>query len=61
MPLAVPNLLNENSDPNNWFERSIVPGIAGHTGNDYIKNFIHYCREAGFDVVSYNWRPAGQA
>ena len=39
---------------------SIVPGIAGHTGNDYIKNFIHYCKEDGFNVVSYNWPGCGE-
>ena len=39
---------------------SIVPGIAGHTGNDYIKNFIHYCKEDGYNVVSYNWPGCGE-
>lgn len=39
---------------------SIVPGIAGHTGNDYIKNFVHYCKEDGFNVVSYNWPGCGE-
>lgn len=46
----------ENS---NFTQFSIIPGIAGHTGNDYIKNFIHYCKLQGYIIVSYNWPGCG--
>jgi len=32
-----------------------VPGIAGHSSNDYIKNFIHFCKNSGFKTVVFNW------
>jgi predicted alpha/beta-fold hydrolase len=33
----------------------IVPGIAGHSSNDYIKNFVHFCKLSGFRTVVFNW------
>lgn len=37
------------------FSFRIVPGIAGHSSNDYIKNFVHFCKQSGFRTVVYNW------
>lgn len=48
-----------NEDDNNERILCVFPGIAGHIDNDYIKNFIHYCKLEGFRVVVWNWPGCG--
>jgi len=40
----------------------IIPGIAGHYDNDYVKNFVHFCKDIGkYRVVVMNWPGCGDS
>ncbi|XP_049849295.1 monoacylglycerol lipase ABHD2 [Schistocerca gregaria] len=48
-----------NSKPRTNAIICVIPGIAGHSGNDYIKNFAHFCQLEGYQVVCWNWPGCG--